>query len=157
MEAGTDIAKQVLNDASANGPVVFIAVAFLMIFAAAFGAYFWFVLRPDRDSRRKIEESNAAATALMAQTTAAMGKVVGETHEFASEGLNHTVRVAMLIEQLLRTHGRSMPIFQKIATKLELGIDTDIAALMGALESIEHSHSSHYQERQRQPKQVRDA
>lgn len=153
MEAGTEVVKHTLSEASSNGPVVFIAVAFLIVFASAFGAYFWFVLRPDRDSRRKIEESNAAATALMAQTTAAMGKVVGETHEVASEGLDHTVRVAMLIEQLLRTHGRSIPIMQKIASKLDLGIDTDLAALMGALESIEHAQSSsHYQDRQRKPK-----
>lgn len=149
MEAGTDVAKQVLSEASANGPVVFIAVAFLLIFATAFGAYFWYVLRPDRDSRRKIEESNAAATKLMAQTTAAMGKVVGETHELAGEGLNHTVRIAMLVEQFLHIHGRSMPIFQKIATKLDLGIETDLAALLGALESLEHSQTSHLQ---RQPK-----
>src|SRR5688572_3730964 len=107
MEAGTDIAKQMVNEASANGPVVFIAVAFLLVIAGLCGAYFWFVIRPDRDSRRKIEESNAAATALMAQTTAAMGKVVSETHEKASDNLNHTIKVALILEQLMRVHGRS--------------------------------------------------
>lgn len=152
MEAGTDIAKQMVSEASANGPVVFIAVAFLLIFAAAFGAYFWYVLRPDRDSRRKIEESNAAATELMAQTTAAMGKVVGETHEFAESGLNHTIRVALLAEQQIRVLSRSMPILQKIAGKLELDVASDLAALGGALEGLEHS-STRYQERQRQVKQ----
>lgn len=141
MESGTEVAKQLVSEASANGPVVFIAVAFLLIFAAAFGAYFWYVLRPDRDSRRKIEESNAAATELMAQTTAAMGKVVGETHEVANDSLNHTIRVALLLEQLMRIHGRSLPIFQKLATKFELGIESDLAAMIGAIELIEHSHA----------------
>lgn len=141
MEAGTDIAKQMVSEASANGPVVFIAVAFLLVIAGLCGAYFWFVIRPDRDSRRKIEESNAAATALMAQTTAAMGKVVSETHEKASDNLNHTIKVALILEQLMRVHGRSLPIFQKIASKLELGIDSDLAAMIGAIELIEHSQA----------------
>jgi hypothetical protein len=140
-QAASEAAKQIMTEASANGPVVFIAVAFLLIFASAFGAYFWYVLRPDRDSRRKIEESNAAATALMAQTTAAMGQVVSETHEFASDGLNHTIRVALILEQFMRVHGRSIPILQKIAAKLDLGIDSDIAAMLGAMESIEHSQT----------------
>jgi hypothetical protein len=141
MEAGTDIVKQTLNEASANGPVVFIAVAFLLVFSGMAGAYFWYVIRPDRDSRRKVEESNAASAALMAQATAAMGKVVGETYEKTSDNLSHTIKVALILEQLMRIHGRSLPIFQKIASKLDLGIDSDLAAMIGAIELIEHSQA----------------
>lgn len=136
MESVTSTLKELIKSGTSLGGNVFLIMLLLVLGFATFGAWFYWVIKPDRDAAREAKRLAEENKAKLGETVSALSDIALSTRRSVRSIKRQVNQSGDDLRKTLRCKLIEVEAIAKLAKKLDIDISSELGNVKGLIDIV---------------------